>query len=327
MRHYCVYFDHRYLPRALLMIRSLQARSANGAHVWVLCLNDEVFRALSVLDPPDVTLIPISELEEVDPELAATRRTRSLVEYYFTCSPALPLHVFRRAPELDLVTYVDADLYFYSDPEPLFEELGDRSVAIVAHRFSPRLRPRVKFGIYNVAWLTFRSDPAGMSVLNWWREKCIEWCYDVLQEDRYADQKYLDDWPARFSGVVVLDHPGANVAPWNVDNHALALSDHPMTSDGAPLLFFHFQGVKQVVGHAFDVNLSDYHVHRRRALTAALYGPYIAEMRKTADEVRGLVTTPTDNIRRAAPTGVLPQIRALAAIAWRLSRGSIIWVR
>lgn len=41
---------------------------------------------------------------------------RILVEYYSTSIPCLPLHIRVPGEEMDLITYVDADLFFLADP-------------------------------------------------------------------------------------------------------------------------------------------------------------------------------------------------------------------
>ena len=72
-----------------------------------------------------------------------------------------------------------------------------------------------RFGIYNVGWVSVRRRDDGIAALRWWRERCIEWCYDRVEGDRFADQRYLDRLPELFAGVHVIEHLGANLAPWN----------------------------------------------------------------------------------------------------------------
>ena len=74
---------------------------------------------------------------------------------------------------------------------------------------------------YNVEWVTFRRDPDGLEALNWWHDRCIEWCYQRAEDGKMGDQKYLDDWLVRFERVHVVRHPGAGLAPWNVKAHRL----------------------------------------------------------------------------------------------------------
>jgi hypothetical protein len=122
--------------------------------------------------------------------------------------------------------------------------MGDASICIAPHRYAPQYAAQEVNGIYCVQWNTFRRDERGMTALDWWRERCLEWCYYRLEDGKLGDQKYLDDWPERFPGVHVLQHKGGGLAPWNVPNYDIA-------SDGAggvrvdddPLVFFHYHRV------------------------------------------------------------------------------------
>src|SRR6188768_2914509 len=97
--HYCTYFDHRYVVKGLAMWRSLK-RVDGDAVLHVLCLNEACWQLLVHLDLPDVHLYTLSEVEAADPGLLEARGNRSFIEYYFTLTPCLPLHVFRRRPEM-----------------------------------------------------------------------------------------------------------------------------------------------------------------------------------------------------------------------------------
>src|SRR6185437_5328485 len=133
--------------------------------------------------------------------------------------------LLRTRAEIEILSYLDGDLYFFSDPEPIFESFKAFSSLVIAHRFHPRRKFMEVYGLYNVGWLSFRRDPDGLACLAWWRDRCLEWCYDRLENDRFADQKYLDRFPELFRGVLVLDHPGANLAPWILGRHQLHSRD------------------------------------------------------------------------------------------------------
>lgn len=284
MHHFCTYFDRRYLTRGLALHESLR-RHCPAFTLWVLCLDEPCHEVLSGLRLPDVRLIRLAELEAADPELAATKTNRSLVEYYFTCTPVLPQYVFDRDPAIERLSYLDADLFFFGDPAPLFVEMGDASVGIIGHRFAPGLAVLQKFGTYNVGWLTFRRDDEALRCLRWWRERCIEWCYDRCEDGRFADQKYLDTWPTRFKSVVVLRHPGANVAPWNVGGVRLATRRRRITVDGERLLFFHFHGLRQLGRWIYSTGLERFGVTVSRTLRGGIYRPYIRALRRATAEI------------------------------------------
>lgn len=275
-RHYCCYFDHRYLPRGVAMIRSLR-RFDPGSEMWVLCLNDACHELMTMLTEPGVRLIRLAELEAADPELSAVKLTRTLVEYYFTCTPSLIRFVQERVPANALVTYVDGDLWFFSDPEPLFAELGSGAVSIVPHRFAQNLLHLEQFGAYNVGWLTFRNDERGVAVARWWRERCIEWCYDYLDNGRFADQKYLEQFAKLFQGVVVLQHPGANLAPWNLGRHHVTVDGNgTLLADGKPVVFFHFHGLRTLGRMLYFAEHARYGAPWNSTIKHRLYRPYVS---------------------------------------------------
>ena len=281
MYSFCTYFDRYYLPRGLALYRSLK-QHCPAFQLWVLCLDEECHRELKQLQLPELKLITLEELEAAEPRLLEAKGNRSRIEYYFTCTPELPWFVLQRQPDIQVITYLDSDLFFFADPTPLFDELNDRSIAIIPHRFAPHLRHKERNGIYNIGWLSFRHDARGLTCLEWWRERCLEWCYDRPEPGRYADQKYLDDWPTRFHGVAVLTHKGANLAPWNLSNYRIDADECGVRVDEQPLIFFHFQGLKQIRGWLFDTNMAGYHVRPSRAVMRHIYTPYVQTLRDIA---------------------------------------------
>ena len=79
-RVYCTYFDHNYLPRGLALYHSLQ-RHVAGSRLWVLCLSEACYQALKTLDLPGLMPVSLADFEVVYLAVAATRPTRSQIEY------------------------------------------------------------------------------------------------------------------------------------------------------------------------------------------------------------------------------------------------------
>lgn len=278
MYSFCTYFDQHYLSRGLALYHSLQ-KHCPAFQLWVLCMDNTSHQILSRLNLPHMKLIALEELEIADQELLSTKTTRSKIEYYFTCTPALSHYLFNTYPDVELLTYLDADLSFFQDPAPLFQEIGSHSVAIIAHRFPEYLRHLEIHGIYNVGWISFRRDPDGLACLQSWREQCLEWCYDYVEGDRFADQKYLDAWPTRFNNVIVLQHKGANVAPWNMMNYSFRVELGAVWVDEHPLIFFHFHGLRRVTNWLYNLRFSSYNVCPSPVVISHLYDPYIKTIR------------------------------------------------
>src|SRR3989338_1021437 len=217
--NFCTLFDSNYLSRALAMYRSLEA-CGEEFRLYALCFDDLACRILGALKLPSMVAIPLDRFESS--ALKAVKTQRTTAEYCWTCTPHMIRYVLDtyRLPD---VTYLDADLMFFGRPSLLFSEFeaSGASVLITEHRYTPRYDQSAKSGIYCVQFMTFKADGRGIGGLQWWQDRCLEWCCDRFEEGKFGDQKYLDDWPQRFDGVHVLRHLGGGVAPWNVQQYRL----------------------------------------------------------------------------------------------------------
>ncbi len=274
-------FDHRYLPRGVAMYQSLSAH-CDDFLLWVVALSPECEHQLCACALPNVKVVPLNEIERAIPELVVAKGNRSLVEYYYTLSSAACEYVIQRVADNDLVTYLDADLFFFASPEPVFQRIGNSSVGITPHRFSPGLERYEKVGKYNVGWVTFRRDAAGTACLKWWVARCLEWCYERQEAGKYADQGYLDSFPKLFDNVCVVDAPGINLAPWNLGQHRVEMKHGSVVVDGEPLVFFHFAEVRQLSRWHYSTGTAAGRVWLTWSLRRTLYWPYIATLRRIA---------------------------------------------
>jgi hypothetical protein len=249
-RNFCTLFDADFLPRALALYRSLE-RVGGDFHLRAYAMEPGLAGLIDRLELPHLTAVDVGELESADPELAAVRSDRTWGEYCFTATPSVCQHSLQSDPALSEITYLDADLMFFADPAVLFEEIGNASVAIVPHRFSSRwAHCEASHGHYNVGFNTFRRDSAGLAALDWWRERCLEWCYLRFEPGRYGDQVYLNEFPRLFADVHVVKHPGAAVAPWNSEGRIVARQGDRIYVDGQPLIFYHFASLHLYGGEA-----------------------------------------------------------------------------
>lgn len=247
MISFCTYFNITYLTRGLALYYSLEKYCSQPFVLWILCFDDESYKILSELKLKHVRLITMAEFESAEPELKVARNNRTLVEFFWTCTPLLPLYIYKQEPDLDAVTYLDADLWFKSDPKVLLNELSASSVLIVGHRYSERYVGReAESGIYNVSWVTFKNVDNALECLNWWKNKCLDTCQLGGDGATCGDQKYLDEWPRLFKGVKELVNKGAGLAPWNLGRYNITNSGDAILVDNDELVFYHFHGFKQV---------------------------------------------------------------------------------
>ena len=282
MRHYCTYFDRNYLLRGLTLFRSLE-RHAGRFVLWVLCCDETSFCTLEALNLPNLRPVRLSEIERFEPRLAAPKTERSRVEYLWTMSPIWPLYLLEHYAEIDHLTYLDADLFFYASPAPVFAEIGAASIAMFSHRYADPNDAANVNGVYNVGWLSFRRDETALKCLRRWREQCLEWCYAYTDEGRYGDQKYLDEWHRLYASTHVIEHAGAGIAPWNWLNYRFERAGDELLCDGEPLIFFHFHGLRILNSWLYDT----YYTTRiygvmPKPTRRLLFEPYLQAMTETA---------------------------------------------
>ena len=284
-REFCTLFDSNYLFKALAMYESLE-RHCPSFHLTAFCFDEEAERLLARLALPHLSTVSLQELESFDRELLPTKADRTRLEYCCTATPALPLFMFANRPDINEITYLDADLFFFADPEALFAELGGDSVLMIPHRFPKHLRHHEVNGLFNVQFLTFRRDENGFACLQWWHDRCIEWCYFRLEETRFADQKYLDQWPQLFEGVHILRHKGGGLAPWNVSGYDVRAAGETVMVDDDPLVFFHFHRVRLRRDGGYDWQAPGYPVSAW--VRQHVYEPYLAALDDAKRRVWGI---------------------------------------
>jgi len=295
--HFVTLFDRNFLPAGLCLYRSLRQHAGNF-RLWVLCMDTATEARLRELALPEVRLLPLAEVET--DELRSVKDGRTVGEYCWTITPFTPKFVFDRAPEARRVTYVDADVFFLDDPSRLLDELdaADAQVLITPHAYSPEYDTSAKYGIYCVQFTTFLNSTKGREVLGWWQERCIEWCFARDEDGKFGDQKYLDDWPARFAGHVhVLAHPELALGPWNANRF--------VHDDAFSPVFFHFHGLRIIARDRIQL-YAGYHMtpHARR-----FYTSYVKALSEAVDQVnRRWGEIPV----LALPTGLVARARRMA---------------
>lgn len=285
MRYFCTYFDSNYLTRGITLYRSMELTSREPFMIWVLCVDDLSYRVMSRLNLPHTKLISMKEFETTYPDLPPLKAERNALEYLWTCKPSLALYALDHDPDADLITYLDADFFFFGDLQPMFDEIGSNAVMICPHRFPAHMTRRAKRGIYNAGLLSFRRDEDGLAALRWWREKCIEWCFDRVEETRLAEQKYLNYFPARFNRVVELQHKGINVACWNWMNYTFRKSGDVIMVDDQPLIFYHYASLRAVNSWLYETGLLSWDP-MPGYLLEWIYDPYLSAIKKNWLEAR-----------------------------------------
>ena len=277
MNNYCTLFDSNYLAFGINLIESLKEHDENGI-IYVITLDKIAHDELRRLNFNNVVLIDISNIEKAYSQLEIIKLERSKAEYFFTLSPAVCKYIMELFTDINRLTYLDSDLYFFSSPSPLFEEINDSSIAIIEHRFSFLTRSNIKYGRFNVGWISFSRDDEGLECLNKWYQDCIDWCFQKVEPKRYADQKYLDVWPLNYRNLKIIKHKGANLAPWNIANYKIEKINNKVYVDQDKLIFFHFANIKQIDVLTFKTNLSRVLIRTSGIIKEDIYIPYLKSL-------------------------------------------------
>jgi hypothetical protein len=286
MDNFCTLFDANYLSRGLALYTSLKKVSP-AFHLYVVAFDGKSYNYLSAIGSPNLTVISLSEFE--DDELLKVKPGRTRCEYCWTCTPSVILYCLEKF-NLPSCTYVDADMVFYDNPRLLLNEMGSRSVLISEHRYTKEYNLLADHGIYCVQFMCFKNNKQGLAVLKWWRDQCIEWCYNRLEGGKFGDQKYLDDWPQRFEGVHVLQHLGGGVAPWNLQQYEFKNRGEKIhlknkkDNKSYPVVFFHFHGLKFYSGNVVSFCGKIYEIST--SVKEIFYIPYIRKLLQIQDKLQ-----------------------------------------
>lgn len=271
MRHFCTLFDRNYLYKGLTLYFSL-ARHCPEFVLWILCLDDITHDLLSRMNLENVRLVSAAEFENT--RLQKIKKERTVTEYSWTCTSNFCRFLLLEQ-DLPSLTYLDADLFFFQNPTPLFDEIADHSIAVVEHRFpAEQERLEKKVGRFNVGFVYFKNDEVGRKAANRWADQTLDWCFFRLEEGKYGDQMYLDEWPDLYGEhLCVVKTPLIGSAPWNIKE-----------APEATPVFYHFHSFKLLSPRMF-VPAAGYFIPR--AKRKLFYEPYQQAVIKTISYVTG----------------------------------------
>ncbi|MDR5171223.1 glycosyl transferase [Methylobacillus flagellatus] len=256
-------------------------------------MDQEVHEQLLALKLPHVSLMRLADFES--DALLAVKPGRSKGEYCWTITPFTADWVFSLDDQVKRVTYLDADLLFFNDPAVLFQEFEEsgKHVMITEHAYAPDYIHYLETsGRFCVQFMVFDRSPEARRIMQWWQERCLEWCYARMEDGRFGDQKYLDVWPQLFThDVHILQCVEQTLAPWNVDYQ---LQQQPRKFKP---VFYHF--------HAFRIiglgSVRLYEGYRIASSSRYLYDEYLATLNRQIAVLH----------RHAIPVALLPERRGI----------------
>lgn len=287
----CTLFDHNYLDKGLAMYESLE-KVCDEFELYVLAMSDKCYEILTDLNYPHIKPIKLIDFE--DEELLRVKPTRKVGEYCWTCSSSLIRYVLMTyKPEY--CTYIDADMYFYSDPYAIIEEMKSKnaSVQVVGHRFNRSEKGKGEWlvGKYCVEFNTFKNDEKGFFLVDKWRNQCLEHCSIDGNGIYWGDQKYLDHWCEDYDYCIETELLGAGIAPWNIAQYEY-FSGSPehnlMVKCGKkkyPVIFYHFENIQYIEKKLICINVYK-KIREDDKLVNILYQHYLRVVDKKKDLIK-----------------------------------------
>lgn len=237
MKHFCTISTQSHLYKAKALADSL---SNSGSHLHVLIVD-----ALEL--HPTQSNVSYYSLKSIQSEIGL-----KLISKYQKQPDKLrwglkSVFMMLLLESIEQVIYVDNDIWFYNDPNFLFELLNNNDIILTPHFYDTNpqtnqnwLEANFKVGLYNAGFLGANKN--AIKALKWWSEACYYNIKKSYWRGLFDDQKYLDLLPIMFDKVIILKHKGCNLAGWNYLWYQLNRnSDQSVLIENKyPLIFIHF---------------------------------------------------------------------------------------
>lgn len=278
INNYCTIVSKEYLIKSLALYDSICKHSRNGFHLWICAMDNASYDVMRKINLANTTIIDIASVE--NNFLLNAKNNRSITEYCWTVKASFIKFIIKRNRGIDSIIYTDADTYLFSEPSMLFQQLVKNDALLTCHNFSDKfLHLNKQKGKYNAGIIGFKNSIRALNILNWWETKCVEWCYDQVIPNRFADQKYLEMIPRKYARIFIAKPLIANAAMWNIENRKLELKGEKVYLDDDILIFFHFSSFFIIGESELDLWKWDY-PKLNEEIREIIYRPYIRSILK-----------------------------------------------
>ncbi len=266
------------MSRGIVLYNSL-LNCCPDFHLYIFAFDNICQETLRKMNLEKITVVSLEDFE--DEQLLKVKSSRTKTEYCWTCTSSTILHCLEKY-RISNCTYLDADLFFYTSPEVLINEKPpEYHVIITSHRYTSYYDQSKRSGKYCVQFMYFDNTEKSLRVLRWWRDRCLEWCYNRIEDGKFGDQKYLDDWTSRFDCVWELKNPGGGLAPWNIQQYRFENSSEGKeikTGNTFTPVFYHFHGMKFYDNGKVIFTPNTYHISDR--IKEIFYKPYLENVQR-----------------------------------------------
>lgn len=281
---FCMVVSRTRLIQAIACFLSLY-KTMDDFKVYILCVDEKCYEFLKEINLDKIELVTIDELNRED--LLEIKATRKLNQYCWTLKPGFIKHIFTLDDSIIRVTYIDSDLFFYQNPNVIFENQPDASVLLSSGEiFLPMYSKEFNHtmqtltGNFNSGFISFKKDINGLQCVNWWDKMCVDSCTSNPEDNKFGDQKYLDDMPFLFNNVYEITTQGINIGHWNYLKYKFTVLNDNVLVNNNKLIFYHFSGFRII--SKYDIR----QVHEQdRVNIPFIYQIYKRALGKIIDDV------------------------------------------
>lgn len=191
-------------------------------------------------------------------EIGITRFLEMAYKYdvteFATAIKPFCIEYFQNRPDTKNVLYIDPDIYVYESLKDIFDILEEYSAVVTPHILTCNnatydVESSLLFsGTYNLGFFGVSNSSVGKEIVNWWKNKLVDYAYVDYLEGLYTDQKWMNLVTTEFDSVYVLRDFSYNVAWWNFkERNIVEHHGKPYVIQNGlekAIVFFHFSGFK-----------------------------------------------------------------------------------
>ena len=242
--------SNNYLAQAITLGNSLIFHNPAGKFVIGLVdrKNSSIDYSVVPYEIIEVEDIGIFDFKELYLKYNITELNTAVKPFYFH-------YFFSTRSDISNVVYLDPDILVYSPLNEVEEELKGSEIIITPHFTTPldddKLQTEEDFlnsGLYNLGFIAIKNSPEGNRMVNWWAGRLRNKAFIDLKRGLFTDQIWINFVPLFFKNVKILNHPGYNLAYWNL--HERMLSEYAgeyLVNEKYLLVFYHFSGFNPLI--------------------------------------------------------------------------------
>ena len=226
MKYFCTVSDINYINQGLALYQSLVDNMKDDWTLFYLCIEPDLHKQLLDLGLPFLRAYDAQAFKDL---LNVSETSRQ--GYAWELASRFSQWVFKWC-ETEHIMYIDSDIVIYPGFEKVYDEIGDKSIAIVPHLHLPpapnQFAPGYPGG-YNVGITYFKNDKAGNGCLDLWAYSVLNPYdndirtgvtgekYTIKLHNTCGDQRFLEMFPVAYpNDVHIIGQQIAHGAPWNM---------------------------------------------------------------------------------------------------------------